>query len=301
MQVGMTSEWVDNSTVEYTNFIHGERVREDGEEKCIAIWGPEYGTTPYELDGPSGIWNDSPCNIPFRPFCSAKNTSQWTKVDVEKCSTPELRVEHCGEEDNQLLYVISILAAIFVVITFCSVVICLCCCCWYYKCCWWQVANPQTQGDDLQPRMIVVGKPVGAPQQNNTNNNGSLGPTCQFFSMERNKSNELLPEYGKRERERAPANYGTVELTHSCKGDVAEDVVRSLYTHIGNGATRSARLMASNLKTVYVPEEDLEDLAQVWHSKQMGDLRFKLQSEDGMRRCLRFFNHDGSSLAIGKE
>lgn len=106
---------------------------------------------------------------------------------------------------------------------------------------------------------------------------------------------------GRKERERAPANYGTVELTHSSKNDVCEDVVRSIYTHIGNGAARSERITVCNVKIVYVPEEDLVDLAQVYNSTQMGELRAKAKGEDGVRRVLRFFFNNGTSLAASSE
>jgi len=108
-------------------------------------------------------------------------------------------------------------------------------------------------------------------------------------------------DFGKRERERTPANYGTVELTHSSKADEGEAVVRSMYAHISDGAARSERIIACNMKVVYVPEEDLLDLAQVYRSKQMGELRVRSQSEDGARRVLRFFYNNGSSLAAGSD
>lgn len=107
--------------------------------------------------------------------------------------------------------------------------------------------------------------------------------------------------FGTRERERAPANYGTVELTHSSKHDVAEDVVRSMYAHVGEGAKRSERIVACNMKIVYVPEEDLLDLAQVYNSRQMGELRARSKGEDGARRVLRFFYNNGSSLAASTD
>merc|ERR1712032_1498001 len=102
---------------------------------------------------------------------------------------------------------------------------------------------------------------------------------------------------GKRERERAPANFGTVELSHSSN----DDVVRSLYAHISAGATRSERIITCNIKIVYVPEEDLSELAQVYNSKQMGELRMNSKSEDGARRVLRFFYSNGCSLAAGSD
>jgi len=99
--------------------------------------------------------------------------------------------------------------------------------------------------------------------------------------------------FGRREREQAPANYGTVELTHSSKDDVGEDVVRSLYAHVHDGAARSQRIIACNMKVVYIPEEDVPDLAQVYSSKEMGELRTMLKSADGGRRCLRLFQNNG--------
>jgi hypothetical protein len=104
---------------------------------------------------------------------------------------------------------------------------------------------------------------------------------------------------GRRERERAPANFGTVELTNSSKNDVAADVVQSLYSHIIDGIARSKHIVECNLKIVYVPEKDLFDLAQVYNSKEMGELRVQSKSEDGARRVLRFFCNNGSSLAVG--
>lgn len=107
--------------------------------------------------------------------------------------------------------------------------------------------------------------------------------------------------FGMRERERVPANYGTVELSHSLKYDVAEDVVRSMYTHVSEGTTRSERILACNMKIVYVPEEDISELVQVYNSKDMGELRVKSKNADGARRVLRFFANDGSSIAAGCE
>merc|ERR1712029_178066 len=105
--------------------------------------------------------------------------------------------------------------------------------------------------------------------------------------------------FGKRERERSPANYGVVELTHSAKSDVADDVVRSMYSHMGDGAKRSERIIACNMKVVYVPEEDLLELLQVYMSKQMAELRMKMKNSDGSRRVLRFFRNDGTSVTAG--
>merc|ERR1712032_468295 len=104
---------------------------------------------------------------------------------------------------------------------------------------------------------------------------------------------------GKREREGAPEHFGTVELTHSSKDDVCEDIVRSMYSHISDGATRSELIIACNSKTVYVPEQDLEHLQQVYKSEQMTELRSKSKSEDGARRAIRFFRNDCSSVAAG--
>jgi hypothetical protein len=141
-----------------------------------------------------------------------------------------------------------------------------------------------TSSKELNNVQIAVGMPVSQVE----------------FSMESLES-QRYNYCGKRERERAPANYGTVEMTHSCKSDVAEEVVRSLYSHMDDGATRSERVIACSLKIVYVPEEDLQDLAQVYNSKEMGELRTKLKSEVGARRCLRFFYNNGSSLAADKD
>jgi hypothetical protein len=107
--------------------------------------------------------------------------------------------------------------------------------------------------------------------------------------------------FGKKERAGAPANYGTVELTHSSKDDLCEDVVRSMYAHVTDGATRSERIIACNRKIVHVPEEDLLDILQVYNAKQMGELRVKSKSEDGARRVLRFVRNDCSSLAVGSK
>jgi hypothetical protein len=103
--------------------------------------------------------------------------------------------------------------------------------------------------------------------------------------------------FGQRERQGAPASYGTLELTHSSKDDVCEEIVRNMYSHIRDGGTRSELIRAHNMKIVYVPEEDLSDLMQVYSSKQMCDLRSRLKSEDGARRSLRFFRNDGSSFS----
>jgi len=103
--------------------------------------------------------------------------------------------------------------------------------------------------------------------------------------------------FGTKERERTPANYGAVELTHSSRNDLAEDVVRSMYMRLSGGAKRSERIIACNMEIVYVPEEDLLDLLQVYNSRPMGELRTQSKREDGARRVLRFFNTNGASLA----
>jgi len=54
------------------------------------------------------------------------------------------------------------------------------------------------------------------------------------------------------------------------------------------------------MKVVYVPEEDLLDLAQVYMSKQMGELRMKMKNSDGSRRVLRFFCNDGTWVTAVK-
>jgi len=77
--------------------------------------------------------------------------------------------------------------------------------------------------------------------------------------------------------------------------------VRSLYTHISDGAARSEQVIVCNMKIVHVPEKDLVDLVQVYNSKQMGELRVKSKSEDGARRCLRFFYNNGASLAADRD
>jgi len=69
-----------------------------------------------------------------------------------------------------------------------------------------------------------------------------------------------------------------------------------MYTHIEDGAKRSERIIACNMKVVYVPEEDLLELSQVYMSKQMGELRMKMKNSDGARRVLRFFRNDGTSV-----
>ena len=61
--------------------------------------------------------------------------------------------------------------------------------------------------------------------------------------------------------------------------------------------TRSERVIACSTKIVYVPEEDLLDLAQVYNSREMAELRAQLKGEDGARRVLRFFYNNGSSVA----
>jgi len=108
---------------------------------------------------------------------------------------------------------------------------------------------------------------------------------------------KLSHVFGRRERESAPENYGTVELTSSSKNDVTEEVVRSMYSHISDGYKRSERIIACNKKIVYVPESDLGDLLQVYRTWQVSELRGTLKSEDGSRRALRFFYNDGSSLS----
>merc|ERR1712032_1424773 len=107
---------------------------------------------------------------------------------------------------------------------------------------------------------------------------------------------EGRPVHGRKDRERAPENYGTVELTHSSRGDVCEDVVRGMYTHLSDGARRGERIIACNKKVVFVPEDDLPDLVQIYGSKQMADLRAASKSEDGARRVLRFFSNSGTAV-----
>merc|ERR1719422_1394921 len=104
--------------------------------------------------------------------------------------------------------------------------------------------------------------------------------------------------YGRRQREKAPADYGTVELTHSSKADVCEDVVRSLYAHVEDGDRRSKRTISSHVKMVYVPEEDLLDLMQVYSSQQLSELRSTSCKEDGQRRDIRFFYNDGERVSL---
>lgn len=104
------------------------------------------------------------------------------------------------------------------------------------------------------------------------------------------------PVHGRKDRECAPENYGTAELTHSSRGDICEDVVRSMYAHLSNGAKRGDGIIAHNKKVVFVPEDDIPDLVQIYGSKQMGDLRVASKSEDGARRVLRFFSNNGTAV-----
>jgi len=159
-----------------------------------------------------------------------------------------------------------------------------------------EILNPQ--GMDLQCAGCCAHKIVsaGSPSVDPESNVGIAAPEA-YLEMGFEEKPRPDSVEGTREREKAPANYGTVELTHSSKSDEGEEVVRSLYTHISDGATRSERIKACTMKIVYVPEEDLLELVQVYNSKQMGELRVKSRNEDGARRCLRFFNNNGSAFA----
>lgn len=125
---------------------------------------------------------------------------------------------------------------------------------------------------------------------------GALDARSSAAQMELEGKPEGHPVHGRKEREFAPENYGTVELTHSSRGDICEDVVRSMYTHISNGAERGECIIARNKKVVFVPGDDLPDLLQIYGSKPMADLRTASKSEDGARRVLRFFNNHGTAV-----
>jgi len=142
----------------------------------------------------------------------------------------------------------------------------------------------------------VVGMPCSAPCSAPAQDVGMATPK-ECVCSEKPQSGSV---FGTREREGAPANYGTVELTHSSKDDVCEDVVRSMYERISDGASRSERIITGNMKIVYVPEEDLVHLLQLYNSNQIRELRAKSKNEDGSRRVLRFFNNDSSPAAGSK-
>merc|ERR1712032_15803 len=150
----------------------------------------------------------------------------------------------------------------------------------------------------------VVGIPCSAPAQDGTPCPApaqDVGVSTWTKACVRSDKPQSGFVSGKNEREGAPENYGTVELTHSSKDDACVDIVRSMYAHISDGATRSERIIVRNFKTVYVPEEDFEHLLQVYKSEQMTELRAKSKSEDGARRVLRFFRNDCSSAAAGSK
>merc|ERR1712007_252453 len=123
----------------------------------------------------------------------------------------------------------------------------------------------------VRPAAQVVGMPSYAPCSAPAQDVAMAAPK----ECERSEKRQSDSVFGKREREAAPANHGTVELTHSSKDDVCEDVVRSMYEHISDGPSRSMRMIARNMKIVYVPEADLGHLLQVYNSKQLCELRAK--------------------------
>jgi len=158
-----------------------------------------------------------------------------------------------------------------------------------------EILNPK--GMNLQHRGCLSFEIVPS-RSSGSSADQTVGVLETMVFEEKSRSDHVL---GRRERERAPANYGTVELTHSSNDDVGEEVVRNMYTHISNGTVRSEGIIACNKKIVYVPEVDLADLVQVYKTRQMGELRATLRREDRARRVIRFFYNNGSSFAAGSD
>jgi hypothetical protein len=66
-----------------------------------------------------------------------------------------------------------------------------------------------------------------------------------------------------------------------------------------DGDSRSERIIGFSMKVSYVPEEDLLDLAHVYDSTQVSELRSESKEKTRLRRCLRSFYNDGSRVADG--
>lgn len=105
----------------------------------------------------------------------------------------------------------------------------------------------------------------------------------------------------------APSGYGTVELSKSSGTDACFDVVEALYSkvvkHIDDSADEPRIIRHNvegrvNVKIVFVPEGDLEDLMRVHQDAQVHATREKFRKSDGCRRCLSFFWNNGERVKL---
>merc|ERR1712066_93557 len=93
---------------------------------------------------------------------------------------------------------------------------------------------------------IVLRAPISGSVEDGAeaSNVGALEAHMTTVTVKVKKKSCPNSVFGQKERERAPPNYGTVELIHSSKNNVCEDVVRSIYTHVQDGATRGKHIIA---------------------------------------------------------